>query len=1199
MTPKTENIHGIPLGPFVIEQVIGRGGMGEVWRGTHVAQRIPVAIKVLTAVGSTDPLFLSCFQNEVKTSASLDHPTIIQVYDQGIITPEIEVETDGQLIAGSPYLAMELAVGGSLRALRGKLEWGQVWRILLRLLDGLAHAHARGLVHKDIKPSNILLMRKSGGIKLTDFGLAAAFEGGDEEHRTTMGTPGYMAPEQVTGIERDIGPWSDLYALGCLAVALTTGRPPFYGLPPEETLHAQLHSPLPALTHKCAVPEGFDSWIARLLEKNYLSRYTRAADAAWGLRQLVDESGRGLRLQLSPNQQEERTVVAVDDEPSSASRIMTISNLSIPLSEHTQTKVIERSGDSSSPAPVPMPKLRPDAHVAFRPDRPPTPETWRTSEEPLRAPTLLGTGLGLFGMKFLPLVGREAEQDKLWRELNLCITNRKSRAVVISGTEGSGKSRLAIWLAQRAHEVGASSNIRGHFSDPQGSNFGLAPMLKRFLRAEGCDRETSKERVSSHMHSLGTTNTLEIDNITEVLGPFKNEPHEYQSRFSREVERFSAIRLFMEAQCKIRPIVMILDDAHLSEPALKFAEHILNSQERSPTPVLVLITMSPEGVPPECRTSIQSLVRRPDVTNLNISALALEHRRHLVQEMLGLDAELAAMVEAKTGGNPHFAVQLVGEWVEKGLLKHGPTGFSIPEGKLPPIPRSWESVWTRRLDEALEKISDAKAAEVAAVLGVDIDHREWRITCGLLGIEIPPLLLPKLMNHHLAKGNRFTGQWSFSHSLVKEALIAQARTTGDLKRIHLAASKALSNSDSPHISTRLGRHLMAAGEYEKAAESLLVGAREHQHLGMSNQALAILKQREECLSTIGVDQQDERWLTGWIARANIHRSQKRQYFEAMALFSKVLKYAPKSEAGNLCRAEAEIGITRISRMQGRYKEARAHAQKAAIAASGSPHVLARIKSMEGLTCMEMGLMEDSRSLLTEARSLAAKCGDDTTVNIVNMDLAQLYRSTGETEPARLMLIEAKKFFSAMNRGLLVGRCANDLGEIARLDDRIDDAEAYYREALAINESAGAESAFVVHINLGIILAERGHTTSAQEHVELANLEIVRLGLTGLHGCSHVILAIIAAHRKDWSGWDYSFKKATELLNESGFIDVDVARGAQKAAEEALHCGETARAVQALKLSLFHWEQMEREVEAAVVLDLLSELSPDSIDYSQN
>jgi tetratricopeptide (TPR) repeat protein len=315
----------------------------------------------------------------------------------------------------------------------------------------------------------------------------------------------------------------------------------------------------------------------------------------------------------------------------------------------------------------------------------------------------------------------------------------------------------------------------------------------------------------------------------------------------------------------------------------------------------------------------------------------------------------------------------------------------------------------------------------------------------------------------------------------------------------------------------------------------------------------------------------------------------------MALFSKVLANAPKSDAGNLCRAEAEIGITRISRMQGRYKEARVHAQRGALAASKSPQVLARIKSMEGLTCMEMGLMEDSRALLTEARNMAAKCSDDTIVNIVNMDLAQLYRSTGEIEPARLILIEAKKFFAAKNRGLLVGRCANDLGEIARLDNRIDDAEAYYREALAINESAGAESAFVVHINLGIILAERGHTTSAQEHIEMANLEIVRLGLTGLHGCSYVILALIAAHRQDWGGWDDSFSRAIELLDESGFIDVDVARGAQMAAQEAIHRGETARAVQALRLSLFHWEQMEREVEAAVVLDLLNELSPDTND----
>ena len=256
---------GLPLGPFDLYRVIGRGGMGEVWQGVHREQKVPVAIKVLTAIGTSDPVFASCFQNEVLAASTLDHPVIIQVFDQGTIPQEIEEETDGSLVAGSPYLAMELARGGTLRPLRGKLEWPQLWRVLMRLLEGLAHAHARGVVHRDLKPSNVLLSQKSGGLKLTDFGLAAAVEGEDNLSGQVLGTPDYMAPEQVQGLFRNVGPWTDLYALGCVATALSTGTPPFYGREPLETMEAHLSEIPKDFKRTCDVPDGFDDWLKKLL----------------------------------------------------------------------------------------------------------------------------------------------------------------------------------------------------------------------------------------------------------------------------------------------------------------------------------------------------------------------------------------------------------------------------------------------------------------------------------------------------------------------------------------------------------------------------------------------------------------------------------------------------------------------------------------------------------------------------------------------------------------------------------------------------------------------------------------------------------------------------------------------------------------------------------------------------------------------
>ena len=159
------------VGPFRLDGVIGQAGMGVVWKGRHVEQDVPVAIKFLTEEGARDPLYLGCLKNEVRKVATLDHPAIVRVYDHGEVPQGLDAHG---LAAGSPFLVMEWAEGGTLSRHCGKMTWDQAWRTLMRLLDGLAHAHARGVVHRDLKPGNVLLRRDSGGVVLTDFGLARA-----------------------------------------------------------------------------------------------------------------------------------------------------------------------------------------------------------------------------------------------------------------------------------------------------------------------------------------------------------------------------------------------------------------------------------------------------------------------------------------------------------------------------------------------------------------------------------------------------------------------------------------------------------------------------------------------------------------------------------------------------------------------------------------------------------------------------------------------------------------------------------------------------------------------------------------------------------------------------------------------------------------------------------------------------------------
>ena len=139
----------IPLGAFELHSMIRKGGMGEVWRGVHPGQCVPVAIKVMTGKRARHPKYLEAFRNEVESVTRLDHPGIVLIFDHGKVSHEAATLSGNRLLAGSPYLVMELAGLGALDRVRRQLRWRDLKGLLIALLDALAHAHARGVIHRD------------------------------------------------------------------------------------------------------------------------------------------------------------------------------------------------------------------------------------------------------------------------------------------------------------------------------------------------------------------------------------------------------------------------------------------------------------------------------------------------------------------------------------------------------------------------------------------------------------------------------------------------------------------------------------------------------------------------------------------------------------------------------------------------------------------------------------------------------------------------------------------------------------------------------------------------------------------------------------------------------------------------------------------------------------------------------------------
>ncbi len=272
---------------YEVEAFLGRGGMGLVYKARHLRLNRKVAVKMLISGAYAGPHERARFQREAEAAASLHHANIVQVHDVG----------DHQ---GWPYFTMELLEGGSLsQALAGTPQPArQAAELLATLAEAMHVAHRAGIVHRDLKPANILLTTE-GTPKVADFGLARHFDGEPAFtlSGTRMGTPSYMAPEQVIGKAGTIGPAADIYALGALLYELLTGRPPFRGETASETERQILNlEPVSPARLNPKVPRDLETICLKCLSKEPQRRYSNAAALSDDLRRF----GEGRPIQARP-----------------------------------------------------------------------------------------------------------------------------------------------------------------------------------------------------------------------------------------------------------------------------------------------------------------------------------------------------------------------------------------------------------------------------------------------------------------------------------------------------------------------------------------------------------------------------------------------------------------------------------------------------------------------------------------------------------------------------------------------------------------------------------------------------------------------------------------------------------------------------------------------------------------------------------
>ena len=284
--------HGLTVGKYVIQDRLGSGSMGRVYKAQHTLMGRSVALKVIAPEILANPRVVARFQREMKLVGRLDHPNVVRAFDADQV---------GNIL----YIVMEYVAGQSLgqkyRA-KGPINPIEVIGYAAQAALGLAHAHAQGIVHRDVKPSNLFLS-EDGQVKVLDLGLGVLMEADSSSSFATadgiaVGTIDYMSPEQACG--KDVDGRSDLYSLGCSMHHLISGKLPFPGESPIERLGKRINGkPAPIAELVADLPAGLPEVMSRLLSNKPSDRYQTAQEVAQALQELLPSNGEGTSKRVS------------------------------------------------------------------------------------------------------------------------------------------------------------------------------------------------------------------------------------------------------------------------------------------------------------------------------------------------------------------------------------------------------------------------------------------------------------------------------------------------------------------------------------------------------------------------------------------------------------------------------------------------------------------------------------------------------------------------------------------------------------------------------------------------------------------------------------------------------------------------------------------------------------------------------------
>ncbi len=1138
------------VGSWRVEQPLGRGGTSEVWSATHEHAGTPAAIKVVRLDGPGDPRArMASLHNELAAIVGLDHPNILRVYDRGVVEPDEATASGGRFPTGAAWIALERASGGSLHSAALPRTWRVVKQRLTTLLEALAHAHARGVVHRDVKPSNLLLCTSQdlrGGLMLADFGLATGLEA-LAAGVGQGGTPRYVSPEQARGDARAVGPWSDLYAVGCLAWEWTTGAAPFHGERGRTLLARQSDAALPAWLPCMAVPDGFEGWVHALLAREPDQRPRYAADALAGLRQLKTLGAwAGQKpIPAAPRRSSSDTIDAFatwETLPGLGPPVLLPATASVPA------------------APTSTPKAR-------LPAEPPP-----TEVEGERRVVVPG-GLALLSLRDIPLVGRERERKVLWAALRDALRHRRGRGVRLVGR---GARALTQWLAEAAAERGGIEILRATFSASPTARDGLAAMFRRHLRLVGLDAEARQRALEAIVRRRDPNVLDDVPTWSALLG---DTPWTTASDHAERIGHF--VRMLGIVAPERPALVALHDVAHASE-AEAFSAALLDAPGRA-----VLVVTTTRAEPPTARAVPAG------VTHLRLAPLPEADIAALIRHLAGLSEDVARDLARRAGGDVRFAMRLLDEVVEQAALQLTPSGWAPHPDLRLDLPATLEDAWERRLERVLADLPEPtrRSLRFAAVLGRRVDPEEWRRGLAFLGMQPSERLVERAVASLELAGivARSSDGWSFGTSEVRALLLRDADRRQERALLHQAAAAAIEGADGDAgRALRHGDHLRDADRPDDAMARWNAGLDLAIREAAWSTAAALLRRLEAdtALATLPSPLHDQ------AARVAIGL----QRFDE-ARFRGELARATASDAAE--RTAATLTLATLDHHLGDLQAARARLREALPAATPARLAAAHAR-LEGSLALQQGEPEAAAEAFRRALEIAT--GHDLPMDAARarIGLGDLARLRGDVITARVELQQGLAVLRAAGDRPGIASAANALGETLRMAGQLEAARDAYLEVLGLDAAAGHDTT-ITRFNLAMVSLAAGDVDAAARSFLDLEATWSSQGRGGWLSILHVAWLPVLAHHGDWEAFADRLAQARTSLESSGFVERDVADLAEMAGEQAVSSDQPHHALAAWSLAMDHWGrvgQRDRMIRAhARVIQCLDRVASDPRRHS--